>query len=254
MARNKDELCLGTRYVHTGNSGVTFNVSRDVKRVDRAILSIRNGAFGAFSTSMEVRGNDYNGMTSRQLRDLALMFMDAAAYLDEGELPLMSESADLVHENGGFSKKRDLPPSIGDLLPYFGTSLNVRGEDLVPALLRDYPDLKTFYAVYADRISKKADDDGVKEVSSETRGKPTKATKLAWAKERLDDHLLGAGVDFLRSWWMAALAKLALASAEEAYDEAYAKHEAGVPEQTSNAELANDPHAIRVKDAGILSR
>jgi len=82
MSRDS-ELIIESRYIHTGNSGVTISVERDVKRPTRAILKVRNGSHGAFSTEMEIRGNDYNGMCANQLRDLALIFLEGANTLDE---------------------------------------------------------------------------------------------------------------------------------------------------------------------------
>lgn len=108
MSKNK-ELILEERYIHTGNSGVTISVERDVKRPTRAILKVKNGSHGAFSTEMEIRGNDYNGMTAIQLRDLALCFLEAAECLDiygRGEEPryrFAEESASIVSEKGGHS-------------------------------------------------------------------------------------------------------------------------------------------------------
>jgi hypothetical protein len=82
MTKNS-ELRIDARYIHTGNSGVTLMVERDVKKPTRGILKIRNGSHGAFSTEMEIRGNDYDGMSANQLRDLALLFLESANTLDD---------------------------------------------------------------------------------------------------------------------------------------------------------------------------
>lgn len=110
-------LCLSSRYIHTGNSGVTFQVVRDVERVNRAEVFIENGAFGAFSTVMEIRGNDCYGMTSHQLRDLALMFMDAAAELDSDTAQFERSSPDIVQDDGTRRRSTDLPRSLEKLIP-----------------------------------------------------------------------------------------------------------------------------------------
>jgi hypothetical protein len=111
MTKNS-ELRIDARYIHTGNSGVTLTIERDVRKPTRGILKIRNGAFGAFSTEMEVRGNDYDGMTANQLRDLALLFLESAHALDEiengkdGDLMYSSESSpSIVSANGSSSRE-----------------------------------------------------------------------------------------------------------------------------------------------------
>lgn len=111
MTKNS-ELRIDARYIHTGNSGVTITVERDVKKPTRGILKIRNGAFGAFSTEMEVRGNDYDGMTANQLRDLALLFLESAHALDEiengkdGDLMYSNESSpSIISANGSSSRE-----------------------------------------------------------------------------------------------------------------------------------------------------
>jgi len=77
------ELVIESRYIHTGNSGVTILVERHIKHPTKAVLKIQNGSMGAFSTEMEVRGEDYNGFTANQLRDLALVFLESAEVLDQ---------------------------------------------------------------------------------------------------------------------------------------------------------------------------
>jgi len=116
MSRNREALCLSSRYIHTGNSGVTFTVNRDVKDVRRAEILVTNGAFGAFRTELQIRGNDHAGMTSAQLRDLALMFLDAAAELDaEAEARFEHESPSIVSNNG--MRQGDLPNSLQVRIP-----------------------------------------------------------------------------------------------------------------------------------------
>lgn len=111
MSKNREELCLSSRYIHTGNSGVTISIVRDTRRIDRAEMIVENGAFGAFSTRLEVRGNDYQGMTSAQLQDLGLMFLDAAAQLDRGmEAEFETKSPHIARDDG--YRRWDLPRSI----------------------------------------------------------------------------------------------------------------------------------------------
>lgn len=80
MSRNR-ELCLGSRYIHTGNSGVTVSVLRNVRRVDRAQVLVETQTMGAFDSCLCLNGNSYEGFTAVQLQDLALVLLNAAEHL-----------------------------------------------------------------------------------------------------------------------------------------------------------------------------
>jgi hypothetical protein len=169
MSRNQERLCLSSRYIHTGNSGVTFSVNRDVERVDRAEVTVENSAFGAFTTRMGIRGNDYKGMTAHQLRDLALMFMDAADSLDLGVEARF--------------ERNNSPPIAGET-GWRGSSLPRSLEDFIPDRLSNEigpsdPTLVPFLAlVESDR--------GTHEESEEINGKgPEEAQRVAKQREKL---------------------------------------------------------------------
>jgi len=128
MSKNESRLRLASRYIHTGNSGVKLSIFRDVRRVDRAELIVENSAFGAFHTELEIRGNDSKGLTSHQLRDLALMFLDSADALEnQCEIPLEhggsisayegKEHPSIATESGNRQAIRNLPDSIARYLP-----------------------------------------------------------------------------------------------------------------------------------------
>lgn len=241
MSRNRDELCLASRYIHTGNSGVTLTVARDVKNVDRAVLSIRNGAFGAFSTLMEVRGHESRGMSSLQLRDLALMFMDAAESLDQQDLPLQGQDIPaLPLEDGRLYNGEDprLPPSVERLLPYSTLARTWResfshlrsAAKILPEVLKSNSDLSDFYEAYFDRMKEaEANKDLVcgDTVSGKKKGKqtfalagveyrPTKAKQLRFARQ----EIVTLGVLYVRYWWTAHLATLSLDRVKSALNSA----------------------------------
>ena len=113
MSRNR-ELCLGSRYIHTGNSGVTISVVRDKRSVDRATLFVESMTMGAFDTRLRIRGNDYAGFTSAQLADLSLVFLNAAYQLElTGDASFESQSPSLVDSEGkrrGEAPKSLIPP------------------------------------------------------------------------------------------------------------------------------------------------
>lgn len=135
MSENKD-LILESRYIHTGNSGVTISVERDVQQPTRAILTIRNGAFGAFSTDMTIRGNEHDGMTATQLRDLALVFLESAELLDEIKdgKPVRYQWNDSPSIIGAKHRKRKTPERIRKFIQDSRVEkLKAQGED---------PDLK----------------------------------------------------------------------------------------------------------------
>jgi hypothetical protein len=229
MARNREDLCLSARYIHTGNSGVTLYVNRDVKRQDRAVLSITNGAFGAFSTEMKIRGNDYAGMTAPQLRDLSLMFMEAAAKLEAGDLPLMNDVPNIVPERGERFTRNSISPDLEDFLPTMGDHLNVPGSRLVPELLKKHPEFREFYAVYiATEASRKKKEGAAQEAASSVRelsfggASPTpeqmEAFKKAMAEARREvlkrrrleekqERVLSSGLAFLRAYWHSKLSE-----------------------------------------------
>jgi hypothetical protein len=96
---------------------VTFFVLRDVEKVDRAEIIVENGAFGAFQTRLEIRGNDYNGMTSHQLCDLALMFLDAAEELDKGPDAQFERGSPTIARADGDRRLKDLPRSLDGFIP-----------------------------------------------------------------------------------------------------------------------------------------
>jgi len=152
------ELSLDSRYIHTGNSGVTIRIDRDVKRPDRAVLKIENGAMGAFSTSMKISGNSYEGMTSDQLRDIALCFLEAASNLDSRKTDLNAHAphvadADPLDMRVSFLE-RSLPRYIRDLLPNEGTTV-ITGKDStrkVNHLVQNIPDIIPFYAALLEEF------------------------------------------------------------------------------------------------------
>lgn len=248
MGRNRDELCLSSRYIHTGNSGVTLTVSRDVKKTDRAILSIRNGAFGAFSTVMEIRGNESPGMTSVQLRDLALMFMDAAENLDAEEIPVMHDTPYIIREDGyTWNSMNGTPPTIEDLLPRWDSDLNVRGSELVPQAMKDNPDLPAFYEAYCDHFREEkldgTDDAGPQLSASQRQERDLK--HLHNARRR---RFVAAGVLYLRAWWLERLASRALAGARAFFDQELKKYQTPLTPQ----DLAEG--AIRVYKSKLAKR
>ncbi len=235
MARNKEELCLSSRYIHTGNSGVTFSITRDVRRVDRAVVFVQNGAFGAFSTNMEIRGNDYKGLTARQLRDLALMFLDAAAYLEQGELPLTRDTPALVPDST-HNFRRAQPPSIQDLLSDDSDLSPLR--QAVSELLTEFPDMRHAYVLFARRSSNS------NEASTDSSASKSKTTTKRIHEELRDERLMDAGLDLIRAWWSNRLTRSALYDAEARFDEAlYARSSESNP--TTNEELEKDPHSFK---------
>jgi len=197
MSRSaEDQLVLSSRYIHTGNSGVTLTLRRDIKRTDRAELEVENGAFGAFRTSLLVRGNSYEGMTAIQLRDLALMFLDAADALDKNcQTPLKQGGfssllgdgkADIVAEGGG--RRRDGSPK--SLLRYIPGELS--GIALKPDI-----DLTKFAEVYNERTTSR----GAKTMTEETRSTASKESKAQrqarYEKTARKDFILKTGWDYL---------------------------------------------------------
>lgn len=96
------DLVLDSRYVHTGNSGITFKVQRDIENPQKANIIISNQAMGGFSTKMKVRGVD-SGFTAQQLRDFALMFLESANSMDEikqGKKPHYSRNTPHLDNKG----------------------------------------------------------------------------------------------------------------------------------------------------------
>lgn len=80
------ERIYGSRYIHVCNSGTTIKVRANVlEKEGRADLVVHMGAFGAITSEMVCSGNDYDGLTSAQLRDISRMFAEAADNLDRGE-------------------------------------------------------------------------------------------------------------------------------------------------------------------------
>lgn len=82
---NKNELVIESRYIHTGNSGATFELQRDAKYPNKALLNLKLGAMGRIKVdvSLNGNGNNFGGFTAVQLKDLALMFMSAAKELEK---------------------------------------------------------------------------------------------------------------------------------------------------------------------------
>lgn len=233
MARNREDLCLSARYIHTGNSGVTLYVNRDVKRPERAVLTVGNGAFGAFSTRMEICGNDYKGMTASQLRDLSLMFMEAASHLEDGTLPLMTDVPSILPDNEhGTLGKSCRSPDLQDFLPTLRDIFNVRGSTLVPVLLREHPELREFYTLFVDREStQKQDGESGMESFKEDSSQDTPARRKEKAEIRREaqrqrsiknrqDQILSRGLAFLRAYWHSMLSESAMARLKAEYVEA----------------------------------
>jgi hypothetical protein len=73
---------LDSRYVHTGNSGVTIAVSRSERLPDRADLCIYFGAMGSTDMTFVSKGMDMKGYTAQQLRDLATVLLRSAYELE----------------------------------------------------------------------------------------------------------------------------------------------------------------------------
>lgn len=203
MSRSpEDRLVLSSRYIHTGNSGVTVTVRRDLVRPDRAELEVENGAFGAFHSSILVKGHDTEGMTAIQLRDLALMFLDAADALDkdcktpyvhqqEGYASLVGKDdrVDLVHRGGG---NRNHPPQ--SLRRFF----ELPGIAMDPGL-----DFAKFKEVHAQRSRK--DEIGTTDLQkpmepvlppAQRKLKKQRELEERNARER-ERYVLGAGYDYL---------------------------------------------------------
>lgn len=237
MARNREDLCLSARYIHTGNSGVSLYVNRDVKRPERAVLTVGNGAFGAFSTKMEICGNDYKGMTAPQLRDLSLMFMEAASHLEDGTIPLMTDVPSILPDNEyGTLGRSCRSPGLQDLLPTFRDSFNIRGSVLVPVLLREHPELREFYTLFVDTEStrKQESESGMessKESSKEDPSQDTPARRKEKAEARREaqkqrrlrnkqDRILSKGFAFLRAYWHSMLSDSVMAQLKTEYVEA----------------------------------
>lgn len=203
MARSEeDRLVLSSRYIHTGNSGVTLTVRRDLVRPDRAELEMENGAFGAFHTNFLVRGNDFSGMTAIQLRDLGLMFLDAADALDNdcrtplkggaGYSSLLGKNrTDIVPEGGG---RRNPPDSLRRYIPG-----ELEGIALDPDL-----DFTAFAKTYHEQESKK--DMGVYEGENGLKGLTLSPTQKQQRKQKelekrearvREDYIRKTGWDYL---------------------------------------------------------
>lgn len=86
---------LDSRYVHTGNSGVTIAVSRSEKLPDRADLCISFGAMGSTDMTLVSRGSNMKGYTAQQLRDLATVLLRSAYELERPAEDQWFESPDL---------------------------------------------------------------------------------------------------------------------------------------------------------------
>ncbi len=87
---------ITSRYIHTGNSGLTISVCAHEKNSDRGTLVIESSAFGAFHNRLESHGNSYEGFTPEQLRDLARVFLDSAYALETGQLMYLEDSPSIV--------------------------------------------------------------------------------------------------------------------------------------------------------------
>jgi hypothetical protein len=191
-------LVLSSRYIHTGNSGVTLTLRRDLVRNDRAELEVENGAFGAFHTSMLVRGHDTSGMTSIQLRDLALMFLDAADALDNDcKIPLRSGRGESISSLGRENKAYLIPEGGG------------RREDNAPQSLRRYipgqlggipldPGIDLSAFAEAQR-SRKAETGAGHEEKTAQKMSPSqkKSREDAWLERQRREYTVHAGWDFL---------------------------------------------------------
>jgi len=210
------DLNLDSRYIHTGNSGVTIRIDRDVKRSDRAILKVENGAMGAFSTSMRISGNSLEGITSDQLRDIALCFLEAASKLDNRETSPCSHSphvADTHPSDMRLSLDRSLPHYISSLLPDKGTTV-VRGKDSfkVGQLVDNIPDIVPFYTALLDELSSPEEDSLGRSKSRSKSSRNTSEVAQGRTKRRL---IIYHGLRLLRSLHTHDLATVHLKKARE---------------------------------------
>jgi len=232
MPRESERLRLSSRYIHTGNSGVTLSIHRDVEKVDRAELVVENGAFGAFNTTLEIRGNDSDEMTSHQIRDLALMFLDAAdllendcnIYREEGHPPL-----------SGFESHRGTP-SIAD---YMGIR-NGRNPGKMPSSIERYfpgrydgmpldpeKNLKAFFDIVEERDSESDTGTfkGKKGRKRTTQEQAALSAEYAKAEEegRRKREILQAGFRYLAAKRIFDLASAHLKKAIKAYHDVCGK-------------------------------
>ncbi len=90
------ENMITSRYIHTGNSGLTISVCAHDKNKDRGTLVIESSSMGAFHNRLESHGNSYDGFTPEQLRDLARVFLDSAYALETGQIMYLETSPDIV--------------------------------------------------------------------------------------------------------------------------------------------------------------
>ena len=216
------ELSLDSRYIHTGNSGVTIRIDRDVKRSNRAVVKVENGAMGAFSTSMRISGNSYEGMTSDQLRDIALCFLEAASKLDNKETESSSHSPHVASADPldmmAYSLEKGMPSYISDLLPSTGNSFiyGKRSRVKVRQLLDNIPDIVPFYSALLDELATTSSDstEMIRQQSPKTRSKMSSREPDALDRKRAKRRLIiYYGIRLLRSLHVHDLAAAQLGQA-----------------------------------------
>lgn len=92
------ENMIASRYIHTGNSGLTISVCAHDKNKDRGTLVIESSSMGAIHNRLESHGNSYDGFTPDQLRDLARVFLDSAHALETGQIIYLENPPAIVDD------------------------------------------------------------------------------------------------------------------------------------------------------------